>query len=78
MASVTIVRTISFSIYQRAKHVYANWLKKEVGVDVMKHVSTPGTYPTLWSIACFGAAGSTAGSCITVIACEWLSALGLN
>ncbi|KIH95208.1 mitochondrial carrier protein [Sporothrix brasiliensis 5110] len=68
LASVTIVRTISFSIYQRAKYIYSDWLSKNFGFDVLKHVNTHGTYPNLWSVACFGAAGATAGSCITVIA----------
>jgi hypothetical protein len=71
MASITLVRTVSFSIYQRSKYVYCDWVKKQFGVDVMAHVTSPGTYPNLWSIATFGAAGATAGSCITVIACEW-------
>ena len=44
-------------------------MSKNFGFDVLKHVGTAGTYPNLWSIACFGAAGATAGSCITVIAC---------
>ncbi|CAK7564212.1 MAG: hypothetical protein SEPTF4163_002098 [Sporothrix epigloea] len=71
LASVTIVRTISFSIYQRAKYVYSDWMNRNVGFDVLKHVGTAGTYPNLWSVACFGAAGATAGSCITVIACPF-------
>lgn len=70
MASVTLVRTVSFSIYQRSKYVYCDWLKKNFGIDVLGHVSKPGSYPSLSSIACFGAAGATAGSCITLIACE--------
>ncbi|KAK1772354.1 putative mitochondrial carrier protein [Phialemonium atrogriseum] len=71
MASVTLVRTVSFSIYQRSKHVYNDWLKRNWGVDVLGHVSTKGSYPNLWSIATFGAAGATAGSCITLIACPF-------
>ncbi|KAK3387096.1 mitochondrial carrier domain-containing protein [Podospora didyma] len=71
MASITLVRTVSFSIYQRSKYVYCDWVKKNFGVDVMAHVSAKGTYPTLWSVATFGAAGMTAGSCITVIACPF-------
>jgi hypothetical protein len=71
MASVTLVRTVSFSIYQRAKHSYADWMKRTIGVDVMGHVSTKGTYPNFYSIACFGAAGATAGSCITFVACPF-------
>lgn len=71
MASVTIVRTCSFSIYQRAKYIYAGWIKRNFGYDVFGHVNQPGLYPNLWTMACFGAAGATAGSCITVIACPF-------
>ncbi|KAK2598113.1 hypothetical protein QQS21_005744 [Conoideocrella luteorostrata] len=71
MASITLVRTVSFSIYQRAKHVYAGWVKKNMGYDILRHVNKPGTYPNLYSVACFGAAGATAGSIITFIACPF-------
>ncbi|KAL2753727.1 hypothetical protein ACRALDRAFT_2110407 [Sodiomyces alcalophilus JCM 7366] len=71
MASVTLVRTVSFSIYQRAKYAYSGWIKKNTGFNVLEHVNTKGTYPNLYSIACFGAAGATAGSCITVVACPF-------
>jgi hypothetical protein len=71
MASITLVRTVSFSIYQRSKYVYCDWVKRNFAVDVMAHVSSSGSFPNLWSVATFGAAGATAGSCITVIACEW-------
>lgn len=71
MASITLVRTVSFSIYQRAKHNYANWVKRNTGVDIIAHVNRPGTYPTLYSVACFGAAGATAGSVITFLACPF-------
>jgi hypothetical protein len=70
-ASVTLVRTVSFSIYQKAKHSYSDWIRKTTGFDVLNHVNTKGTYPTLYSIACFGAAGATAGSCITAVACPF-------
>jgi hypothetical protein len=70
MASITLVRTVSFSIYQRSKYVYCDWVKRNFGVDVMGHVSSKGSYPNWWSVATFGAAGATAGSCITVIACK--------
>jgi hypothetical protein len=70
MASITLVRTVSFSIYQRSKYSYCDWVKRRFGVDVMAHVSSTGSYPNLWSVATFGAAGATAGSCITVIACK--------
>lgn len=71
MASITLVRTVSFSIYRRAKHVYSGWIKEKSGFDIHRHVSTPGTYPNLYSVACFGAAGATAGSAITFLACPF-------
>ncbi|CAJ2511813.1 Uu.00g074380.m01.CDS01 [Anthostomella pinea] len=71
LASVTLVRTISFSIYQRSKHDYSNWMKKHMGFCPLEHVNAAGTYPNLGTIACFGAAGATAGSCITFIACPF-------
>ena len=73
MASVTVVRTISFTIYQRAKYAYSDWIDKNMGYNVVNHAYTPGTYPNLWTVSCFGAAGATAGSCITVIACTYSS-----
>lgn len=71
IASVTIVRTVSFSIYQRSKYAYAPWFKRNFGVDPLIHANSPGAMPNLSTISCFGAAGATAGSFITVIACAW-------
>lgn len=71
MASVTLVRTISFSIYQRAKYAYAGWLKRTTGYDVMGYVSTTGTYPNMYSVLTFGAAGATAGAIIPILACPF-------
>ncbi|KAI1269899.1 mitochondrial carrier domain-containing protein [Xylariaceae sp. FL1019] len=71
LASVTLVRTVSFSIYQRSKHVYSDWMAKNVGFCPLDHVNVTGTYPNLGTLACFGAAGATAGSGITFIACPF-------
>ncbi|KAL7623888.1 hypothetical protein AAE478_005444 [Parahypoxylon ruwenzoriense] len=71
LASVTLVRTISFSIYQRSKYVYSDWMKKHIGFCPLEHVNKNGAYPNLGTIACFGAAGATAGSGITFIACPF-------
>jgi hypothetical protein len=70
MASVTLVRTVSFSVYQRSKYTYAAWFKRNFDFDPLVHINTPGTYPTFSTIACFGAAGATAGSFITLVACK--------
>lgn len=71
LASVTLVRTISFSVYQSSKYTYAAWFKKNFDFDPLAHINTAGTYPTLSTMACFGAAGATAGSFITVVACMY-------
>lgn len=71
MASITLVRTVSFSIYQRAKYSYSAWVKRNFDFDIIAHVNRGGTYPNLYSIACFGAAGATAGSAITFLACPF-------
>ncbi|KAF5875008.1 putative mitochondrial carrier protein [Botrytis fragariae] len=71
LASVTLVRTISFSVYQRSKYTYSAWFKRNFDVDPLVHINTFGTYPTLSTIACFGAAGATAGSFITLVACPF-------
>lgn len=71
LASVTLVRTISFSVYQRSKYTYGAWIKRNFDFDPLLHINTPGTYPTLSTLACFGAAGATAGSFITLIACPF-------
>ncbi|KAI0439759.1 mitochondrial carrier protein [Xylaria telfairii] len=71
LASVTLVRTISFSIYQRSKYVYSDWMARNLGFSPLDHVNKNGAYPNLGTIACFGAAGATAGSGITLIACPF-------
>lgn len=71
MASITLVRTMSFSIYIRAKYSYCAWVKRNFGTDILRQVNSPGNYPTMHSIATFGAAGATAGSIIPFIACPF-------
>ncbi|KAI1781173.1 mitochondrial carrier domain-containing protein [Hypoxylon cercidicola] len=71
LASVTLVRTISFSIYQRSKYVYSDWMKKHLNFCPLEHVNKTGALPNFGTIACFGAAGATAGSGITFIACPF-------
>ncbi|KAI1173180.1 mitochondrial carrier protein [Nemania sp. FL0916] len=71
LASVTLVRTVSFSIYQRSKYIYSDWMAKNIGFCPLEHVNKNGAYPNLGTIACFGAAGATAGSGITLIACPF-------
>lgn len=68
--SVTFVRTISFSIYQKAKYKYSAAIGQATGSDEpLVVVNRPGSVPTLQTVACFAAAGATAGGIITAVAC---------
>lgn len=72
MASVTLVRTISFSIYQKAKYSYSAAIGKAMGEEPLVTVNRPGSIPTFGTVLCFGAAGATAGGMVAAIACERL------
>ncbi|PKS12144.1 hypothetical protein jhhlp_001442 [Lomentospora prolificans] len=71
MASVTLVRTISFSIYVRSKYEYGKWINKTFGIDVLSRTSDKAKFPNIYSCTCFAAAGATAGSFITILACPF-------
>ncbi len=69
LVSITIVRTVSFSIYQKAKYSYDDWIMRATGESPLLHANTPHAWPSLSTIACFGAAGATSGALITAISC---------
>ncbi|KAI9867175.1 MAG: hypothetical protein M1813_009453 [Trichoglossum hirsutum] len=71
LASITLVRTVSFSIYQKAKYTYSAWFERATGSAPLVIVNTPGSLPTFSTVTCFGAAGATAGGIITIIACPF-------
>ncbi|KAF1983038.1 mitochondrial carrier [Aulographum hederae CBS 113979] len=71
LASITLVRTVSFSIYQKAKYTYDDWIFRATGTSPLVTANSPGALPTLTTISCFGAAGATAGAAITAIACPF-------
>ncbi len=72
LASVTLVRTVSFSIYQKAKYKYSAAIARTAGGEEPLVVANKlGSYPTFGTVACFGAAGATAGAFITAIACPF-------
>ena len=71
LASITFVRTISFSIYQKTKYTYSAWIEGATGISPLAVVNTSGSYPTLGTVSCFGAAGATAGAAITAVACPF-------
>ncbi|KAI9847863.1 MAG: hypothetical protein M1838_000722 [Thelocarpon superellum] len=71
LVSVTVVRTISFSIYQKAKYLYSGWIESATGSSPLTVVNTLGSMPTLATLTCFGAAGATSGAAVTVVACPF-------
>ena len=71
LLSVTLVRTVSFSIYQRAKYAYDRSLTQMFGQSPLEHANAPGSYPSLLTIACFAPAGATAGAFITTMSCPF-------
>ncbi|KAF2142424.1 uncharacterized protein K452DRAFT_226779 [Aplosporella prunicola CBS 121167] len=71
LASITFVRTVSFSVYQRAKYTYDDWIRKGFGYSPLDIANAPGAKPNLITMSCFGAAGATAGAVITFIACPF-------
>ncbi|KAL8938872.1 MAG: hypothetical protein Q9211_003008 [Gyalolechia sp. 1 TL-2023] len=73
MASVTLVRTVSFSIYQKAKYTYSAAIGRAMGEEPLVTVNRPGSIPTLGTVLCFGTAGATAGGLVAIIACMRLS-----
>jgi solute carrier family 25 (mitochondrial carnitine/acylcarnitine transporter), member 20/29 len=70
LASITLVRTVSFSIYQKAKYKLDDWMKRTTGSSPLLIANTKGAWPTLSTVTCFGLAGATAGAAITAIACR--------
>lgn len=78
MASVTLVRTISFSLYARSKHVVNHYMTQMTGQSPLELANKKGQSPTLATIACFSSAGAIAGAAITFISCMPVSQTILN
>ncbi|RMZ66166.1 mitochondrial carrier [Pyrenophora seminiperda CCB06] len=68
LASITLVRTVSFSIYQRTKYALDNWIYQTTGSSPLVIANTRGAWPTLSTVTCFGLAGVNAGAAITLSA----------
>jgi solute carrier family 25 (mitochondrial carnitine/acylcarnitine transporter), member 20/29 len=69
--SVTLVRTVSLSIYQQSKYFFDEQIYRATGTSPLVIANTRGAYPNLYTIACFGASGMVAGATITAIACPF-------
>ncbi|KAF1830869.1 mitochondrial carrier [Decorospora gaudefroyi] len=71
LASITLVRTVSFSIYQRSKYALDNWIYQATGSSPLVIANSKDALPTFSTVACFGLAGVNAGAAITAIACPF-------
>ncbi|KAK4896625.1 hypothetical protein LTR27_005544 [Elasticomyces elasticus] len=71
MISVTTVRTISFSIYQKTKYYLDRSITKLTGHSPLLIANAPGSYPNLYTFACFGGAGAVSGAVITTLSCPF-------
>ncbi|KAF2690829.1 mitochondrial carrier [Lentithecium fluviatile CBS 122367] len=71
LASITLVRTVSFSIYQKSKYFLDDWIYQATGSSPLVIANTKDALPTLSTITCFGLSGAMAGAAITTIACPF-------
>lgn len=71
MISITLVRTVSFSMYQRAKYAIDRGMTKATGKSPLAMANAPNSYPNLYTLSCFGAAGAFSGMVITTISCPF-------
>jgi len=71
MASVTAVRTMSFTIYQQSKYFYSDKIERFTGESPLDIANAANRMPTVWTMLCFASAGATAGSIVTVVACPF-------
>jgi solute carrier family 25 (mitochondrial carnitine/acylcarnitine transporter), member 20/29 len=61
LASLTITRTMSFSIYRQAKYKLDSMIESVTGSSPLQHVNKTGTYPNLSTVVCFAGSGAIAG-----------------
>jgi len=71
LISATVVRTFSMSVYQGLRKTYDRAIHDMTGVSPLEQAETPGRYPSIFTIACFSAAGATSGAITTTFACPF-------
>lgn len=71
LVSVTFVRTLSFSIYQKAKYAVDRSMTQQFGKSPLAMANAPNGYPNLYTLTCFGLAGAASGLAITAISCPF-------
>ncbi|MCJ1308333.1 hypothetical protein MMC25_001986 [Agyrium rufum] len=72
LLSTTLVRTVSFSVYQQSKYTCSETIGRSTGGDEpLVIVNTPGSIPTIGTLTTFGVAGAIAGAVGSVVACPF-------
>jgi hypothetical protein len=71
MITITVARTLSFSVYTHSKHALSSWIKASTGFSVYDHVHTKGTYPNFYTTGCFAVSGIFSGAALSVFACPF-------
>ncbi|KIW15451.1 hypothetical protein PV08_05497 [Exophiala spinifera] len=65
--SITFSRALGFSIYRKAKYAIDGCIEKATGSSPLQHVNKPGTYPNIYTLACFTGAGMISGGATAVV-----------
>lgn len=71
LASITLVRVINFSVYQKTKYAVSNAIERATGVSPLVAYNTPGSLPSLGTITTFTVAGMAAGLAAAPLACPF-------
>ncbi|KAK4941205.1 hypothetical protein LTR10_018878 [Elasticomyces elasticus] len=57
----------ALAVLAGAKYTFDGWIEAATGTSPLQHVNKPGTYPTIYTIACFSGAGMVSGG-VTAVA----------
>ncbi|KAI1935394.1 hypothetical protein LOZ58_005014 [Ophidiomyces ophidiicola] len=71
LASVTIVRVINFTVYQKVKYMVSDAIESATGTSPLIYYNTPGSLPTFATLATFMIGGMAAGLAAAPLACPF-------
>ena len=63
--SITFNRTLGFIAYRKAKYEIDRVMERATGNSPLEWVNTPGTYPNMGTLICFGGAGALSGAVLS-------------
>lgn len=71
LISVAVVRTSALSIYQKGKYFTDRQITELTGKSPLAMANAPGSYPNLYTVACFAPAGAVSGAVVTFASCPF-------